>query len=250
MKYVVEINKIHHFLSGKAKSFFSDIEEKDPKEWNNLKGFEVSKIVERCLEKMPIVSDDYSDKIIGNIKIFLMSIQRALTYVPMVSKIKSYVLLDDPFKNYESEVKDEFSQISNFAKLLTSNDYLEIYKINILEILCNYETANELHKAINNLNKMIELKKMQHAKVNNYIGRSTKKCEDSVSAFLSRSTKPESKKDYDVFENGMLSQKEVIGFYKGQAIHYIANFKDNVNDLLETGYLINRLIKFQFSEEK
>lgn len=248
MKYVVEVNDTHYFLSGKAKSFFTDIEEKNPKEWNNLTGIEVSKNIERCLEKMPIVSDDYSDEMVDSIKIFLMTIQRALTYVPMVSRIKSYVLLDDPFNGCGPVIEN--NQKANFTELLKSDDYAAMYKTRVLEFLCDYETADELREAINGLNKMIELKKKTDAKtVEKHISHAfkmTQKRESRIENFLTHSASDESKSVYDIFEKGMLSREGVIGYYKGQAIRDIVSFKNNIDNLLEAKQLMNRLMKFQF----
>ena len=238
MKYVVDVNNTHHFLSGKAKSFFVDIEEKDPKAWNDLTGAEVSKIIERCLDKMPIVSDDYSDETIDSIKIFLMAVQRALTYVPMASRVKSYVLLDDPFCGRGPVI--ETNQKVNFTELLKSDDYTAMYKTQVLEFLCDYETADELREAINGVNKMIELKKKSSDV------KAMEKRESRLEKFLTHSNDDESKNDYDVFEEGMLSHEGVIGYYKGQAIHDIVNFKNDVDKLLEAKRLIKRLMKFQF----
>ena len=250
MEYVVEVNKTHHFLSGKTKSFFVDIEEKDPKAWNNLPSAEVSKIVERCLEKIPIVSDDYSDEMIDNIKIFLMTIQRALTYVPMTSRVKSYTLLDDPFCGHGPVIEN--NQKVNFTELLKPDDYIAMYKVKVLEFLCDYETADELREAINSLNKMIELKKEPDPKnVRKHISHAfkiTQKQENRIEKFLAYSA-DEDKIDYNAFEKGILSREGVIGYYKGQAIHDIVNFKSDVNKLLEAQRLMNRLMKFQFGVE-
>lgn len=252
MKYVVDVNNTHHFLSGKAKSFFVDIEEKDPKAWNNLTGAEVSKIIERCLEKIPIVSDDYSDETIDSIKVFLMAVQRALTYVPMASRVKSYALLDDPFSGRGPVI--ETNQKVNFTELLKSDDYTTMYKTRVLEFLCDYETADELREAVNGVNKMIELKKESDVKnVERHLShafRMTLKREDSVEKFITSTHSIDTNKnDYDVFEKGMLSHEGVIGYYKGQAIHDIVNFKGDVNKLLEAKRLMNRLMKFQFGVE-
>lgn len=248
MKYVVDVNNTHHFLSGKAKSFFVDIEEKDPKAWNDLTGAEVSKIIERCLDKMPIVSDDYSDEMIDSIKIFLMAVQRALTYVPMASRVKSYALLDDPFCGRGPVV--ETNQKVNFTELLKSDDYTTMYKTRVLEFLCDYETVDELREAINSLNKMIELKKESDTKnMERRIShgfKATLKRENNIEKFLTHPINDKSKNDYDVFEKGMLSREGVIGYYKGQAIHDVVNFKGDVDKLLEAKQLMKRLMKFQF----
>lgn len=249
MKYVVDVNNTHHFLSGKAKNFFVDIEEKDPKAWNDLTGAEVSKIIERCLDKMPIVSDDYSDEMIDSIKIFLMAVQRALTYVPMTSRVKSYVLLDDPFCGRGPVI--ETNQKVNFTELLKSDDYTAMYKTRVLEFLCDYETADELREAINGVNKMIELKKESDVKKMerhlSHAFRMTLKRESSVEKFVTHHpVDNKSKIDYDVFEEGMLSREGVIGYYKGQAIHDIVHSKSDTNRLFEAKRLMKRLMKFQF----
>lgn len=249
MKYIVDVNNTHHFLPGKAKNFFVDIEEKDPKAWNDLTGAEVSKIIERCLDKMPIVSDDYSDEMIDSIKIFLMAVQRALTYVPMASRVKSYALLDDPFCGRGPVV--ETNQKVNFTELLKSDDYTTMYKTRVLEFLCDYETVDELREAINSLSKMIELKKKSSdvkamEKHVSHVFRMAQKQESRLEKFLTHSNNDESKNDYDVFEEGMLSHEGVIGYYKGQAIHDIVNFKNDVDKLLEAKRLMKRLMKFQF----
>ena len=98
---------------------------------------------------------------------------------------------------------------------------------------------------------MIELKKKSSdvkamEKRVSHVFRMAQKQESRLEKFLTHSNNDESKNDYDVFEEGMLSHEGVIGYYKGQAIHDIVNFKNDVDKLLEAKRLMKRLMKFQF----
>lgn len=97
MKYVVEINKVRYFLDGNSKRFFIENDKKTPQEWNGLLGKEISQQVEDDLNVLACWSN-LPRKTISSIKMFLITIQTELTHISYKEKIKTYTILNDPFK--------------------------------------------------------------------------------------------------------------------------------------------------------